>query len=229
MASLAGLAIGCLMIGCYQPQRLPPPGAIPFVPEGATQNLFRPGGSNAPPPTVAPRSIPPAAAFPWPPDSPWKTWRYVVLHHTASTSGSVDTIDAEHQKRTDADGNPWRGIGYHFVIGNGSGMADGAIEPTFRWREQSSGAHAGVAEFNEYGIGVCLVGNFDESPPSPRQVAAARRLVAALKGACGIDTAAVVRHGDLKATACPGKLFPHEEIAAVPADVAGLRGWRPAW
>ena len=50
-------------------------------------------------------------------------------------------------------------------------MADGAIESTFRWRTQIQGAHAGSnnKDYNERGIGICLVGNFEKSPPTPAQ------------------------------------------------------------
>jgi hypothetical protein len=213
-------------IGCYQPQRLPPPGSIPYGPDPATQNLLIPA---VPPPTAAPLSIPPEKSFAWPADIPLKEWRYIVLHHTASKSGDVASIHAEHQQRKDADGNPWRGIGYHFVIGNGDGMPDGAIEPTFRWRDQSSGAHAGVGLYNDYGVGICLIGNFEETPPTARQIASVKRLVAALKATCKIEAGGVIRHGDVKATECPGKLFPFGEVAATPADLAGLRMRRQGW
>jgi hypothetical protein len=222
LAAVAGLAVTGLVIGCIQPGYVPPPGAIPYTPGEPASNLFRPPAQS---PTVGGLSITPlrsdqADAFPWPPASPLRRWRYIVLHHTASNSGSVESIDAAHQQRTDGEGNNWRGIGYHFVIGNGNGIPDGAIEPTFRWQDQSAGAHAGVSEYNEFGVGICLVGNFEEGPPTPKQLAAVKRLVAALKGRCGIDTAGVLKHGDLKTTACPGKFFPHDEVAATPADLA---------
>ena len=156
-------------------------------------------------------------------------WRYIVLHHTASTSGSVATIDSTHQQRTDSSGNHWRGIGYHFVIGNGNGMPDGAIEPTFRWEEQTSGAHAGINEYNQLGIGICLVGNFEESPPSAAQLASVKRLVAALKAECGLETDQVLRHGDLKATECPGKFFPFAEVAQTPPSAALLNPAGRRW
>src|SRR5262245_16973653 len=75
-----------LAIGCYQPQRLPPPGSIPYGPDPSTQNLLIPA---VPPTTGAPLSIPSEKSFAWPADVPLKEWRYIVLHHTASTSGSV--------------------------------------------------------------------------------------------------------------------------------------------
>jgi N-acetyl-anhydromuramyl-L-alanine amidase AmpD len=150
---------------------------------------------------------------PWRPRTAAREWKYIVIHHTATNSGSVDSIHTSHLKRKDKDGNPWMGIGYHFVIGNGTGMTDGVIEPTFRWREQLPGAHAGVADYNDHGIGVVLVGNFDEQPPSRAQLAAIKRLVAMLKFNYGITADRVIGHGEIRATACPGKYFPMAEIS----------------
>ncbi|REJ86439.1 MAG: N-acetylmuramoyl-L-alanine amidase [Planctomycetota bacterium] len=227
-ASAAACALlAALGIGCFQPQRVPPPGAIPYQPDASGEDLFSPPPtapdfSVAPPQTVVP-------TFAWTPPVPAHAWKYIVLHHTASETGSVDSIHETHLKRTDSEGNNWRGIGYHFVIGNGNGMPDGAIEPTFRWDDQSSGAHAGVGEYNRDGIGVCLVGNFEETEPTPAQIEAVKRLVGALKSEYGLGSAQVLRHGELKATACPGRLFPHEEVAASPPTLSAgpwrIRGW----
>ena len=46
-------------------------------------------------------------------------WQYLVIHHSGTAAGSVASIHADHRRRVDAAGNPWLGIGYHFVIGNG--------------------------------------------------------------------------------------------------------------
>jgi hypothetical protein len=40
-----------------------------------------------------------------------------------------------------------------------------------------------------------------------------RRLTRVLRVRYGIETANIIRHSDIKATACPGKYFPMEEIA----------------
>lgn len=218
---VAGLltAAPTLVSGCLPSQPPPPPAAIPYRPDPSIGNLFQPR-IPSPPLITEPPAQPPVRDFSWTPAAPLHGWKYIVLHHTASTSGSVDSIDETHQQRTDSSGNPWRGIGYHFVIGNGNGMPDGAIEPTFRWQEQSSGAHAGINEYNRLGIGICLVGNFEESPPSPAQVAAVKRLVAALKAQCGLETDQILRHGDLKATECPGQFFPFADVAATPPELS---------
>lgn len=144
----------------------------------------------------------------WTPEHTTADWQYIVLHHTATGCGSVESIHKTHRARRDRHGNPWRGIGYHFVIGNGNGMSDGGIEPTFRWKEQSPGAHAGSSTYNVHGIGICLVGNFEEAPPSPAQLAATKRLIAALADAYGIDADHIIGHHDIKPTACPGRHFP---------------------
>lgn len=141
-----------------------------------------------------------------------RDWKSIVVHHTATESGSVESIDAEHRTRRDGNGNPWKGIGYHFLIGNGHGMPDGEVTATFRWKEQLDGAHAGNAEYNTTGIGICLVGNFEESPPTEAQIKATRQLISGLQRACAIETTGIVRHGDVRATACPGKLFPWDRV-----------------
>jgi len=137
-----------------------------------------------------------------------RAWRSIVLHHSATQQGDIASIDAAHKRRTDAGGKPWLGIGYHFVIGNGHGMADGEVQPTFRWRQQLAGAHAGNRTQNETGIGVCLIGDFNRNPPSDRQLTAAHRLVGQLMKANRLSPRDVRRHGDLRATDCPGRQFP---------------------
>ena len=168
--------------------------------------------SLSPAPRRAPEASPPALgvtsrAHPWQPEAAEREWTSIVLHHTATDHGSVESIHESHLQKK------WLGIGYHFVIGNGSGMADGAIEPTFRWREQMHGAHAGEDEYNQHGIGIALVGNFETEQPSVAQLASVKRLVGALRAAYGIPAERVLGHSDVKATACPGKLFPLAEVS----------------
>lgn len=218
------VVIGSGCSGCV-PGSPPPPAAIPArpaVPMPVLPQTSVPIPPDAAPPlAIVPNPTTNAAlpVRPWKPDKPARDWKYVVIHHTASTRGSVESIHETHLQRKDKHGNPWQGIGYHFVIGNGQGMDDGEIESTFRWREQIHGAHAGDAEYNQKGIGVCLVGNFEETSPSPKQLAAVKRLVSALKADYHITADRVVGHGRVKATACPGRYFPLDEISLSVPDV----------
>ena len=147
-------------------------------------------------------------------DAEAREWRTVVVHHSATEAGSVAAIHAAHKARRDSAGRPWRGIGYHFVIGNGRGMADGAVEATFRWRGQTSGAHAGSRRHNDHGVGICLIGNFEDGPPTDRQIAALEALIAVLRSDYGPAAMPVLPHRAVRATACPGRHFPARLLTA---------------
>jgi N-acetyl-anhydromuramyl-L-alanine amidase AmpD len=141
-----------------------------------------------------------------------RPWRYIVLHHSAHASGSLRQIDRDHRERLGT-----AGCGYHFVIGNGSDSPDGQVEVATRWSKQEAGQHcrdSRVADINDYGIGICLVGNLDASPPTPRQVEAAKALISYLQDRYGIASVNVVTHDLIArtATACPGKHFPTQAL-----------------
>jgi hypothetical protein len=153
-----------------------------------------------------------------PPVTP-RDWQSIVLHHSATEGGSVASIDAVHRQQKDSAGNLWLGIGYHFVVGNGQGtgkdgqsMGDGEVQPTFRWQQQLAGAHAGRREQNEHGIGICLIGNFEQAAPTDKQLASLAALLKTLSSRYAIAPARVLRHQDVHATLCPGRLFPWEQV-----------------
>lgn len=203
-------ATGMCLEGCLPAPVSPPLSTFP-----------PPGGPTSPPPLGRYPSggLPTLSINPWKPSVPERDWTSIVIHHTASEAGSVESIHEAHLRRKDKDGNPWLGIAYHFVIGNGQGMADGEIEPTFRWRQQLHGAHAGDQQHNQHGIGIALVGNFDHNPPTAKQLASVKRLVATLKTAYAISSSQVIGHSDIRATACPGKYFPMAEVSLGNPDV----------
>jgi hypothetical protein len=129
-----------------------------------------------------------------------------VIHHSATATGGARAFDDYHRKV-----NGWDELGYHFVIGNGRGTADGMIEAGSRWHKQKHGAHCKTPDnyFNNHGIGICLVGDFTKAPPSAAQMASLDKLVRFLSSACRIPPAMVTTHGAVTGkTACPGNLFP---------------------
>jgi hypothetical protein len=158
-----------------------------------------------------------------------RPWRYIVLHHSASSNGSYDQIDAEHRKILGING-----CGYHFVIGNGTGSRDGQIEVSQRWINQKQGAHtrnARTHDADEYGIGICLVGDFDQQPPSSKQIAATKALIDYLNKRYNIAPDGLRTHAHLAATAtvCPGKYFPSEAMLMVSKDAMTERPVRATW
>lgn len=89
-----------------------------------------------------------------------KETNYIIVHCSATPSGSVQTFRDYHVNH-----NGWRDIGYHWVIGNGHGMPDGQIEPGRQ--ELDSGAHCWG--YNNCSIGICIVGDTDVTPPTVSQ------------------------------------------------------------
>ncbi|NUN47478.1 MAG: N-acetylmuramoyl-L-alanine amidase [Candidatus Brocadiae bacterium] len=138
----------------------------------------------------------------WVPGEPIRPWTHIIIHHSASASGSASHFDRAHRLKG------WDGLGYHFVVGNGSLTEDGRVEAGERWMRQQDGAHA-KPEWNARAIGVCLVGNFDEGKPSEEQLAALEDLCRWLCRECGIPPDRVVGHGEThgNATRCPGRLL----------------------
>lgn len=137
-------------------------------------------------------------------------WKYIVLHHSASPRGSAQIFDQYHREK-----RGWQCLGYHFVIGNGTDQGDGLIIAGPRWYAQEGGAHANSIEYNEHGIGICLVGNFDDKGPTPAQVAATRELLKRLCRDHKLTVESVVGHNQIRrggSTACPGKNFPLNEL-----------------
>lgn len=141
---------------------------------------------------------------------PTKRWTHIVIHHTATESGSARSIDTLHHKR-----GFWNGLGYHFLIDNGTdGKQDGQIEVGPRWVKQEDGAHANKAGMNEKGIGISLVGNYSETYVSDKSLNALVFLVKTLQNYYRIPDQNIIRHQDVpgKATECPGLNFPWAEF-----------------
>jgi N-acetyl-anhydromuramyl-L-alanine amidase AmpD len=91
------------------------------------------------------------------------------------------------------------------------------VQATFRWDQQLHGAHAGNALINARGIGICLIGDFEKTAPSTRQLDALRKLVVQLAGRYQISRRQVIGHSSVRSTQCPGRLFPLRKIQeAVP-------------
>jgi N-acetyl-anhydromuramyl-L-alanine amidase AmpD len=139
---------------------------------------------------------------PWAVRKP-RAWRYIVIHHSATDNGNASEFDTQHRKRG------WDELGYHFVIDNGRGGPDGRVEVGSRWKRQKTGAHTGGTprnEYNEYGIGICLVGDFRGRLPSAAQLASLRELVSTLVERYHIPPENIIGHCDAPNanTQCPG-------------------------
>lgn len=226
-------AIAVMFGGCAKPAKV----ASRPLPEPLMQTRnFR---ERAVPPAPRPRRPEPAVVRPAPlPDFDTRQWippggikrgqwNAIVVHHSASTNDTPQTMDNYHRRV-----RKWvNGLGYHFVIGNGINTEDGEIHVGSRWKRQISGAHCKSSSgryfgiwrrsnyFNSHGIGICLIGNFENRPPTPKQVAALEALTGFLCDQAGIDPGRMYGHGDVThKTACPGRYLT-AKLAAVRAQV----------
>lgn len=130
-------------------------------------------------------------------------WRYITLHHSATTEGNAEAFDRNHRRRG------MGGLFYHFVIGNGTGSRDGELEVGWRWIRQSQVERKGD-------IQVCLVGDYNRQEISPAQFAALVKLLKVLTQQYAIPLNHIRKHQDAvsKYTECPGNKLPFYKILA---------------
>ncbi|MBN1766620.1 MAG: N-acetylmuramoyl-L-alanine amidase [Sedimentisphaerales bacterium] len=150
------------------------------------------------------------------PHAPWMPqkqeditrWQGIVIHHTATDKGPASEIDKIHRRRG------FDGLGYDFVINNGSGAQDGKVEVGYRWQNQLTGAHCRPNNcfnnyWNEHTIGIVLIGNFDQTKPTRYQYQSLAELVGFLQQRYRISDQKVLGHRQVPGckTHCPGQNF----------------------
>ena len=185
---VVGLSAGALLLAATWP------------PEALARSSSRRNGAAS-----APRA--------WTPTVKSNRWECIVIHHSATDFGGARRFDKGHKDKG------WDDLGYHFVIGNGSDTRDGLVEVGPRWKEQRHCAHCRSPEdyYNEHGIGICLVGNFDEDKPTAAQTQSLAKLVRFLCRKYNIPASRVYTHGGVThQTRCPGK---HVDLKALRRSV----------
>jgi hypothetical protein len=144
-------------------------------------------------------------------------WTSIVIHHSGSAYGTPGSIEAEHRAME------LSGLGFHFVIGNGSGIGDGEIHVGYRWLDQLPGAHVAGPngdKLNRSSIGICVVGDGRRRGFTDQQMARLVQLVGSLCERLGIPEERVYLHSDVARTDDPGRFFP---TAAFREQLASFR------
>ena len=230
-AALVAVALFAL-VGC-QPEQpavmvrtLPPPNF-----DGPMDLTSQPPVATLPPRALPPAGLPKELAGDvpagWVPPIRANSWKWIVIHHSATVKGGAAMFDRIHKDKG------WDELGYHFVVGNGTDTRDGHVEVGPRWKKQKWGAHAKTPDnkYNEFGIGVCLVGNFDLGKPSWKQTEATAKLVAYLQQTYNVPSSRVIGHGTVKtmdshgtATHCPGKQLDIAQIRKMSTRIMAASG-----
>ena len=113
----------------------------------------------------------------------------ILVHHSATATGTPEAFARYHVEH-----NGWAGIGYHYVID-----ATGKVYKT----QAATTICNHTAKHNESGLGICLIGNFEQTTPTPAALKALVELCKELMKAYSIN--AVWGHKELVKTVCPGK------------------------
>ena len=146
-------------------------------------------------------------------------WNRIVIHHSASRHGDAAQLARTHQSMGLA------GLGYHFVIGNGRGMADGELHVAERWLRQQPGAHVAGPNslaYNRDSIGICLVGDGRLEGFGRGQLDRLVAAVSTLARELDIPSSQILLHEDVSGVVDPGPYFPRESFYQRLAE-AGVR------
>lgn len=163
---------------------------------GVGQELFIPGARNSlyvePYRLDAPQSIRQLVGS----RCLYSDWHIITIHHSATSGGNAGSFDRTHRRRR------MGGLFYHFVIGNGHGSGDGAVEVGWRWKKQKCANRP-------QDIQICLVGNFNYQSPTPAQLNSLSELIQILRKQYNIPYGNIRRHKDVPGaiTECPGRKF----------------------
>lgn len=136
-------------------------------------------------------------------------WKYIIVHNSGTRQGNARIFDIYHRRVRHMQ----NGLAYHFVIGNGTSSGNGQIEVGDRWKRQINGGHVASDYLNNIAIGICLVGDYNRTLPTPQQIAALEELIPYLQARSGRYRGRfpiVLGHREInpKPTDCPGRRFP---------------------
>lgn len=162
----------------------------------------------------------PQLIFKWPLSKRPLT-QYFVVHHIGRIPAGLgaDNIDADRVNDWHIE-RGWAGIGYHFLI-----RPNGVIEqgrPDYAMGAHDEGENA-------RSIGICVVGDFEQTLPTPKQIIALTLLLADLHEKYGLKPSndTMCGHRDNEPpetpTECPGK-YLYESLPDVIHAVACMLG-----
>src|SRR5581483_2390853 len=120
------------------------------------------------------------------------------IHHSRSLASNSPSLSQANGELND-----------HFVIGNGEGLSDGEVQMGQRWEQQhSAAAPTHTTQINAQCISICVVGDFDQSRPTPTQMRRLSQLVSTLQAHYRIPLSSVVLADQPQSVAGIGRFFP---------------------
>jgi len=133
---------------------------------------------------------------------------HLMIHHSLTKDSG--TVSWGAIRKYHVETKHWNDIGYHFGIELANVGRHGEMVPEILvgrpWNR--NGAHCRHNGMNRRSLGICLVGNFDETDPPEDILAATASFVAFLLSFNDIPIEKIVGHRDFNpAKTCPGTRF----------------------
>ena len=138
-------------------------------------------------------------------------WQAIVIHHSASPFATEASLE-EQARRAGL-----KGLGHHFVIGNGNGIDDGQLHVGFRWMNQQPGAHAvgnNANWLNQHAISICMVGDGNSKGFTESQMRRLVQLTNSLAREMNIPASRIYLESDVAPVKSPGDFFPTAQFRA---------------
>jgi len=145
---------------------------------------------------------------------------HIVLHHSLTKDSKTVSWGAIRRYHTNPEGPyKFRDIGYHYGIE----LVGDYYEILWGRAPDETGAHCRNARMNHIGIGICVVGNYDEIEPPQGAMDKLDYLVKHLMSQYEIPWSNVIGHRDAglmdgkdwekgEFKSCPGVKFPLNEF-----------------
>lgn len=136
-------------------------------------------------------------------------WRWIVVHHTGEDSGDLASLDERHR----LDLGYEDGLAFHFLVGNGNGLALGAVAESDRWRRGIPGPHCTEnPAISLAAVGVAAVGDTGARSLEPASFSRLVDLVLSLMTTLRIPPERVLLHREVEGgqADCPGARFDSE-------------------
>jgi hypothetical protein len=144
-------------------------------------------------------------------------WTSVVIHHLEQPAGNLESVDRDHRNAG------LRGLGFHFLIGNGNGLGDGDIQIGYRWLNQTPAAKPASISSGNWNSGVvsiCLIGNGNRRPFTEQQMQQLSHLVQRLQQELSISANHVFLGRELGTkNNSPGEFFAEAQFQSQLLDI----------
>ena len=118
----------------------------------------------------------------WYPDKLSNRWKYIEIFQNGLFSGNSKTLSKREIRKGNSDSS-----GFHFIITNGYGGADGLVNATAFWRAQKdtlplldstqTALTIKSKESLHHTISICLIGDFTAKAPTAKQISSLKALL----------------------------------------------------